>query len=107
MLRTHAGVDPFAPEPKAASFQFFAHEAYNVCFAQAELIRDRLKGRAVFPRHFNDPITIFLTQLEIRHWYNLLGLCEVVANSKTLVVSFSVPHFINAESLGKGSVGVS
>jgi hypothetical protein len=43
-----------APKFKGCAFEFATHQLYHLCFTQAELLCNGLKGRAIFPRHLDD-----------------------------------------------------
>ena len=54
-----AATHPLAPELERRRFHLLPHHSNHLRLGESELKFDRLKGSAVFPGHFNDPIEIF------------------------------------------------
>jgi len=55
------GVTPssaFSPELKGVAFQVGPHQLNNFARFEAELLADRVKGRAVFPSHHDDTVDL-------------------------------------------------
>ena len=53
-----AAAHPSAPELERRRFQVLTHHSNDLRLGESELKFNRLKGRAVLPGHFNDPIQI-------------------------------------------------
>lgn len=49
---------PLPPHFPTAQFHFFLHDLNDLGFLYAKLVLNRIKGRAVFPGHFDNPIYI-------------------------------------------------
>ena len=54
-----AAAYPLAPELERRRFHLLPHHSNHLRLGETELNFNRLKGSAVFPGHFNDPIEIF------------------------------------------------
>lgn len=51
---------PLTPKLKTRRFQFSPHEINHLLLTQTELRKNGIKGRAVFPSHFNDAVDLLL-----------------------------------------------
>lgn len=58
-----ATIDSFAPVPEAAWFERMTHQRDGVLLAQAKLVANRFKRRAVFPGHLDDAIPVLCAQI--------------------------------------------
>jgi len=54
-----AATHPLSPELERGRFQVLPHYSDHLWLGKPELKFNRLKGRAVFPGHFDDSIQIF------------------------------------------------
>lgn len=54
-----AAAHPLAPELERRRLHLLPHQCDHLRLGESELKLNRLKGSAVFPGHFNDPIEIF------------------------------------------------
>ena len=79
--RRHA----LAPQLERAAFHFATHEGNHGRFVQTKLRPDRLEGRAVFPRHFNDAGDFCGVEIS-RQRFTLLGAGLVEGRDRKSVV---------------------
>ena len=62
MFLGNALVYAFSPQIETAAFELAAHQGDHLGFADLKLSFDGLKGGAIFPSHFNDPICLDFIQ---------------------------------------------
>jgi len=58
MLLADTAIDPFPPKVETTPFELPAHNGDHFRLGNTKLKLDGIKGRAVFPSHFNDTVEI-------------------------------------------------
>lgn len=69
-----ATLHPFPPHSKTAGFHFAAHDFDNFLFGYTKLKFDGLKGRSVFPGHFDDSVKLTFCEFFL-HRYTKIRIC--------------------------------